>query len=292
MYFLPQSLTKTVRKRHLKFRSLCTCIATIFTTLIIIGCAAPATDKLAIQNNFKKIYIQTDKFNLASYQKILKSREDVNIYIEGDGNAWVGRHRLSADPSPRYGTLMQLATLDPNSNVVYLARPCQYSPQDLKTVCNSKYWCLARYSQEVVSALNNAISQIKLQSNSSHVNLIGYSGGGALAVLITSQRNDVASIRTVAGNLDLKTMDGIHNTTPLSESLDPLAVALKVNHIPQLHFVGGKDYIVPEIVAKNFVKAGDLDNAAVVVIKKAAHATEWHKHWLELLQLECISKVK
>jgi len=258
----------------------------------ITGCAAPPTDKLAVKNNFKKIYIKTTKFNLASYQKILKPGADINIYIEGDGNAWRSRNRLSKDPSPHYGTTMQLATLDPNPNVVYLARPCQYSPQDLKTICDSKYWSLARYSQEVVSALNSAISQIKRQSHAKQINLIGYSGGGALAVLITAQRNDIASIRTVAGNLDLGTMDKIHKTTPLSESLDPLSAAKQIRHIPQLHFVGGKDHIVPEIVAKNFVKKAELDTKAVVVIKKASHNTHWDKQWPGLLQLECISKIQ
>lgn len=258
----------------------------------ITGCAAPPTDKLAVQNKFKKTYVQTTKFNLASYQKILQPGAPVNIYIEGDGSAWVSRYRLATDPSPRYGTTMQLATLDPNPNVVYLARPCQYSPQDLKNVCNSKYWSLARYSSEVVSALDNAISQIKQQCNSKQINLIGYSGGGALAVLIAAQRTDIASIRTVAGNLDLDTMDKIHNTTPLSESLNPLAVACQINHIPQLHFVGGKDHIVPEKVARSFVNTAGLDAATVVVIKKAAHNTQWDKHWSYLLQLECISKVQ
>lgn len=187
---------------------------------------------------------------------------------------------------------MQLATLDPNPNVVYLARPCQYSPQDLKTVCTNKYWSLARYSQEVVNALDNAVSQIKQQCNAKQINLIGYSGGGTLAVLIAAQRPDIASIRTIAGNLDLNTMDKIHSTTPLSESLDPISVAKKICHIPQLHFVGGKDHIVPEIIARNFVKESGLNTNAVIVINKATHNTEWHKQWQQLLQLECISKIQ
>jgi hypothetical protein len=284
IYFLPRSPTKIARLKNN--------LLIVILISLVTGCAAPPTEKLAVQNNFKKTYIQTTKFNLATYQKILKPGANVNIYIEGDGSAWSGRYRLSPDPSPRSGTTMQLATLDPNPNVVYLARPCQYSPQDLKTVCDSKYWSLARYSPEVVNALDMAISQIKRQCAANQVNLIGYSGGGALAVLITAQRTDVASIRTVAGNLDLNTMDKIHDTTPLSESLDPLAVAQKVRHIPQLHFVGGKDYIVPEKVAKSFVKEAGLDSNAVVVIKKAAHNTHWDKNWPQLLQLECISKIQ
>lgn len=298
MYFSRRSLIKT-QKQESRDGTQCSpqktaarFIVAHILILLVTGCAAPPTAKLAAQNNFNKIYIQTAKFNLASYQKILKYGADVNIYIEGDGSAWRARNRLSADPSPHYGTTMQLAILDPNPNVVYLARPCQYSPQDLKTVCDSKYWSLARYSQEVVSALDSAISQIKMQYHAKQIHLIGYSGGGALAVLIASQRTDIASIRTVAGNLDLCTMDKIHDTTPLSESLDPLAVAKQVQHISQLHFVGGKDHIVPQIVAKNFVKESGLDANAVVVINKASHNTHWDKHWLQLLQLECISKIQ
>lgn len=285
IYFLPLSPTKTAKQ---KSKTLIACILIAALT----GCAAPPTDKLAIQHNFKKTYIQANKFNLASYQKILQPGSDVNIYIEGDGRAWSGRYRLSSDPSPRYGTTMRLATLDPNPNIVYLARPCQYSPEDLKTVCDSKYWSLARYSLEVVSSLDMAISKIKKQCAAKNIHLIGYSGGGALAVLIAAQRTDVASIRTVAGNLDLSTMDVIHKTTPLSESLDPIAVAKKIQHIPQLHFVGGKDHVVPKIVAQNFVRTAGLDSRAVILIKNAAHNTQWDKDWPRLLQLECISKIQ
>lgn len=258
--------------------------------LILLGCAAPPTAFLAQQNNFKLAYIQTAKFNLASYQKYSHPNNDVNIYIEGDGNAWRSRQRLSVDPSPRFGTTMQLATLDPAANVVYLARPCQYSPQDLRTVCDSKYWSIARYSQEVVDAMDNAITHIKQKYNAKQINLIGYSGGGTLAILIAAQRNDIATLRTVAGNLDLKTMDQIHHTTPLFESLDPIEVAKQVNHIPQLHFVGGKDYIVPPVVAKNFVTAAGLPKNSIIVIKKAAHNTCWEKQWPQLLQITPVKK--
>lgn len=285
MYFLPQFPTKIANAKNSNYYLLT-------VILLMTGCSAPPTEKLAIKNNFKKIYIQTQKFNLASYQKILHLGAPINIYIEGDGNAWVGRNHLSANPSPRYGTTMRLATLDPNQNVVYLARPCQDSPNDLKTVCHSKYWSLARYSQEVVSALDSAISQIKIQYKAEHINLIGYSGGGTLAVLIAAQRQDISSIRTVAGNLDLHAMDKIHNTTPLSESLDPISVATQVSHIPQLHFVGGKDNIVPEIVAKNFIKHAKLDSSAVIIITDTNHASHWHKYWQQLLQLKCISRIQ
>lgn len=255
----------------------------IIATIFITGCAAPPTAKIAAKHNFNKVFIDAKPFQLGSYQKILQPGGNVNIYVEGDGRAWVSMYRLSDDPSPRSGTTMQLAALDPNPNVVYLARPCQYSPKDLKTVCDSKYWSLARYSEVVVTAIDAAITTIKDQCQASQVNLIGYSGGGALVVLVANRRNDVASIRTVAGNLDLVAMEQIHNTTPLSESLDPMGVAQAVKHIPQLHFVGGRDHIVPIEVARNFAHAAGLDDGAVVVVKDATHNKHWQKHWPGLL---------
>jgi hypothetical protein len=266
----------------INFRAILIAITIIFIT----GCAAPPTAKIAAQHGFNKTFIESQPFSIASYQKILQPGSNVNIYIEGDGNAWISRYRISSDPSPKCGTTMQLASLDPSPNVVYLARPCQYSPQDLKTVCDSKYWSLARYSDLVVNSINIAVTAIKTQCQAPAINLIGYSGGGALAVLVANRRNDVASIRTVAGNLDLVAMEQIHDTTPLSESLDPLAVAKAIKHIPQLHFVGSRDHIVPIEIAYNFVHAAELDDKTVVIVKDATHNKNWSQHWSKLLLIE------
>lgn len=271
------NLAKIFYNDHMK-------IYTLLLVIFLTGCAAPPTSQTAAKYGFNKNFIKTNTFTLASYQKILQPGKSVNIYVEGDGNAWASRYKVSDDPSPRTGTTMLLAALDHNPNVVYLARPCQYSPQDLKTICDSKYWSIARYSETVVESISVAIDSIKQQCQAPQINLIGYSGGGALVVLVSARRNDIASIRTVAGNLDLTTMDEIHDTTPLSESLDPISVAQKVKNIPQLHFVGSKDHIVPVEIATNFVKAAGLNLNKVIVLKGANHNNIWHEHWERLLQ--------
>lgn len=256
----------------------------IIVCLSLTACTQPATYKVASSHGFESSYIKTSIFNLATYQKIQQPGAPVNIYIEGDGNAWRTRNSLSPDPSPRSSTVMKLATLDPSSNVVYLARPCQFSPEDIKTVCNPKYWSVARYSNEIIKALDSAIEQIKDKTKTKQINLIGYSGGGALAVLVASIRQDIASIRTIAGNLDLVAMEKHHKTTPLSESIDPISVANKIRHIPQIHFSGAKDKVVPTKIAYNFVKASGLKKDSVVIIEDANHAKGWVKHWPELLK--------
>ncbi len=254
------------------------------TVITLAGCVPVSTSRVAQKNGFTQAYVQTEKFRLATYKKINKPGKDINIYIEGDGRAWITRSMLSTDPSPRTSTVMQLAALDPNPNVVYLARPCQYSPGDLKTVCHAKYWSAARYSPTVVQSINDAITQIKNYAKAKKVNLIGYSGGGTLAVLVAAKRTDIASIRTIAGNLDLTTMDKIHNTTPLRESIDPLSVAMKVKDIPQIHFCGAKDKIVPPVVAKNFAKVAKLKPKSVVIIEEAGHRKNWAQNWPALLK--------
>ncbi len=261
-------------------------ILTLIFVICLTGCATTSTPKVAQQNGFTQKYVKTNKFNLNTYQKILKPGQDVHIYIEGDGYAWVTRSMISKDPSPRSSTVMRLATLDPHPNVVYLARPCQFSPQDLSTVCDSKYWSIARYSSTVVQAINTAITQIKTSSKAKKVHLIGFSGGGALAVLAAAHRKekDIGSIRTIAANLDLRAMDKIHRTTPLSQSLDPIAVASAIRHIPQIHFSGAKDRIVPTVVIQNFIQAAKLDPKKLIIIPDADHHKKWDKYWPELLK--------
>ncbi len=55
----------------------------------------------------------------------------------------------------------------------------------------------------MVNSIHKTLDQIKTRYNASGFNLIGYSGGGAIAALVAADRNDILSLRTVAGNLDI-----------------------------------------------------------------------------------------
>lgn len=260
-------------------------IAVLLLALIMSGCAKQTTEQVANQSGFSRQYIQTDKFALLSYQKVTQPKQPLNIYIEGDGRAWISRTRLSSDPSPRGGLVMSLAALDPSANVIYLARPCQYSPDDLKTVCEKKYWSEARYANEIIQSMDQAVTKIKNRAQAEKINLIGYSGGAAIAILLAANRNDIASIRTIAGNLDLTAMQEHHNTTPLSDSLDPIKFASKINSIPQVHFNGKKDSVVPVIVAENFRKAANLPAKNVITLDNNSHNRGWVEAWPKLLNI-------
>lgn len=264
-------------------KQICYLILTLSLSLLQ-ACGDPSVDQVSSQAAMHKQYIQTTKFKLATWQRSSQAHDSVNIYIEGDGRVRRTHRTIARDPTPHSTTMLQMAALDPAPQVVYLARPCQFSPDDLQTVCDSKYWTSARYSHEIVQSINEAISKIKQQTNAQSINLIGYSGGGTIAVLIAAKRNDIASIRTIAGNLDLQAMDQYHQTLPLTESLDPIAVAKQVQHIPQLHFVGAKDRIVPPHIATNFRNAANLKPEQIIIVDSVDHKHGWVENWLKLLE--------
>ncbi|MDH3394025.1 MAG: hypothetical protein OEL66_08455 [Desulfobulbaceae bacterium] len=171
-------------------------------------------------------------------------------------------------------------------NVVYIARPCQYV---LATGngrnCGKSDWTSGRFSEQVVESINEVLSTVKKRSKSPGMNLIGYSGGGAVAVLVAARRNDIRSLRTLAGNLDHEQFCRFHNVSALHESLNAIDKAKTIAQIPQVHFVGAKDKIVPEEIAENFVKAqGPEACSEVVLVKDVSHGKGWEAAWPRLLK--------
>ena len=246
----------------------------------ILGCA---TIDISGKAGFTKEYIKAGDFTLLSYQRFYKHSDTLNIYIEGDGRAWETKHRLSDDPTPSNPVALKLAALDPADNVAYIARPGQYSPTGIPE-CNSKYWSGYRFAPEVIDSFNTAIDILKEKSGAKYIKLIGYSGGGAIAVLVAAKRSDVSALITVAGNLNLKAFCAYHHVAQLHGSMDPMDVAKTVAHIPQRHFVGSKDKIIPFAIAESFVKTeGDKNYERITVVDDVSHNNGWQKHWKELL---------
>jgi hypothetical protein len=246
-------------------------------------------DRIAEDANFGKACLETKDFTLTAYYRFTKLGEPFNIYIEGDGNAWQNRVHLSDDPTPKNLLVLKLAIIDPSPNVAYLARPGQY-PLSCSTLNpDSSYWSDKRFSEEVITSVNEAINQLAYLANSGKINLIGYSGGGAIAVLTAARRKDVVSLRTIAGNLDSDAISKYHNVSVLSGSLNPIDVAQEIKNLPQRHFIGSNDKVVPVFVTKSFVgRMGDKDYKRITIVKGATHTKGWLENWKELLgyQLE------
>ncbi len=206
----------------------------------------------------------------------------LHVYLEGDGRAWKSRSRLSADPTPRAPIGLRLAEADSEADVLYIARPCQYLLRRALRKCDPAFWSSHRYADSVVAALNAAVDRIRLTRSTAkrRLTMIGYSGGGALAVLVAARRNDVAKLITVAANLDTLAWTRAHGVSPLSGSLNPVQFAAQVASIPQRHFVGERDKIVAPEIVQGFVSAiPNPTDAKAVVVPDYTHECCWQENW-------------
>jgi hypothetical protein len=228
-------------------------------------------------------------FTLNSYSRISDPAKPIHIYIEGDGMAWVTRTQISTDPTPIHPLVLQLASVDTADNVVYIARPCQFH-DFTKTSCDQAYWTNKRFSEEVINSINIAIDFYTKQSHQPQVKLFGYSGGGAIASLLAARRSDVIALTTVAGNLDPASLNRYHGVSAMPESLNPLDGIEKLEKLPQLHFVGRKDAIVPLTITQAFINKIPSKNCAkLFIVENASHEKGWLEIWPKLLKqkVEC-----
>jgi hypothetical protein len=264
----------------------------VLMSCLAAGCASPDmhADKVAQSAGLRRDVVDAGAFSLTAFYRIARPDRPLDIYIEGDGLAWRTRYQPSDDPTPHQALGLALAAVDPAPNVVYLARPCQFRPMAANPRCGVAYWTDRRYAEEVVASMNLAVSHYAALAPGQRINLIGYSGGGAVAVLIAARRNDLASLRTVAGNLDHAEVNRLHGVSQMPGSLNAIDVAGKVAGIPQMHFSGGADTVVPTAIARRFVAAVGLNAkgascAQTRVVPGLSHESEWDRQWPALLAI-------
>ena len=266
----------------------------VLLLIVLVGCVhtPPSAkdrrdnaDQLAAAANWEKQVLATKLFTLVAYTPKNRQKTRVlSVYIEGDGFAWISKSRVSPDPTPKRPIGLELALRDHTGVAAYLARPCQYVQDPNTRNCNKIYWTGGRFSSEVIAASLQAINQLKQQFDASQLQLIGYSGGGAVAALVAAQRNDVIRLITVAGNLDHKAWTQEHLITPLRRSLNPADAWQSLKDIPQLHFVGGQDRIMGENIAESYRSRFPNNKKPVVrIIDDFDHSCCWVQQWPKLI---------
>ena len=229
--------------------------------------------------------IDTGMFRLATFYRGMDHQNSaLAVYIEGDGYAWKQKFLLSNDPTPIDPVALKLAAKDPSPVVLYIARPCQYlSPEELKE-CNPKYWSTHRFAEEVIHSVNEAVDWGVRKSGAAKVNLYGYSGGGAVAALVAARRSDVNRLITIAANLDHVLWTRLQGISPLSGSLNPADATDKLKNIPQVHYAGSEDKIVPVSILESYrARYGENTNITLQVIPGFDHHCCWADSWPELL---------
>lgn len=238
---------------------------------------------LAEAFNLSPFEVETQYFNLVGFSKALSTPTSITIYVEGDGFAWVNRRVISDNPTPTKPMLLRLAGLDPQRNVIYLARPCQYIDFKFAAKCESKYWSSHRYSEEVILTYMEVLDVLRIKFQTSGFHLVGFSGGGAIVSLLASRRNDILSLRTIAGNLDHVTLNTEKRVSQLTGSLNPIDFAKRLKNIPQIHFSGMKDKIIPVWVAEKFIQAvGDGPCVRGNIVRGVSHLDGWKDVWEKL----------
>jgi pimeloyl-ACP methyl ester carboxylesterase len=141
------------------------------------------------------------------------------------------------------------------------------------------------FAEEVVAATDTAISALKRQAGAQKIALVGYSGGGTLAMLVAARRSDVSGITTVAAPLDHGAWTRVQNVSPLAGSIDTTAYLPQLARVRQRHFVGRDDKIVPPNLAGDFIRRlGAGADARVIPIDGYSHTCCWDRNWPALLE--------
>ena len=232
---------------------------------------------------FEKKLVKGGAFQITTYQKITDKSRPYVFYIEGDGMAFKGKYKVSDNPTPRHKVLMKLASMDKRPNVVYVARPCQYTDMKLNPKCDSSYWTSKRLSDDSVESINQVIN--RLNTNNAKFSLVGYSGGGGIAVLIAARNPMVQDIITISGTLDHKAFTKHHNVSPMIGSLNPIDYVAEISDIPQLHLSGGKDDRIPPFIADEFVTASESYCVKHKIFSSNSHSSGWEDVWEYVLTL-------
>lgn len=266
----------------------------ILPCLHLSGCLSstsmpsPETRTLHVAHFAKKIgwkehAIHADQFTLKTYGSAVPSKTNrLTIYIEGDGLAWLSENSPSHNPTPVIPTGFKMAMQDQkNDPIVYLARPCQFVFKEDWRNCRQAYWTHLRFSPEVIHAMNQAVTHLKKYYHAKQIILIGYSGGGTIATLLSARRRDVIQLITVAAILDTDYWVNQERLTPLYGSLNPANEWKKLVSIPQTHWVGGKDSVVRKEVAFAFANHFPaVKKPTIIVMPAFDHACCWAKDWI------------
>lgn len=271
----------------------------VVLTLLLSACAtipAPGerramADALAAQHEWRGTSLPGGPFSLMAYLPAKPIAADtLSVYIEGDGFAWISRSQPSIDPTPRNPLALRLAMAQPVGNAAYLARPCQYVDAEVSG-CPSRYWTESRFAPEVVAATNRAIDVLKQRFHARRLTLVGYSGGGAVALLVAARRSDVDRVVTVAGNLDTQAWTTYHRVQPLKGSLNPADTIESLQRISQWHLVGGKDDVVPPGLAEAFARKFPVESKPAILIEPdfdhhCCWVDQWPVLWRDILRNE------
>ena len=251
--------------------------------LALCGCATPAQ---RFTERATHLGLTREALKGGAFQHVLfahagqaRHASALHLYFDGDGTPWTAPSQVAADPSTRRALILDLMIQDPTPAVL-LGRPCYYltSPDP---ACTPQAWTVARYSEAVVASLAVLAAQVIRRHPHAEVTLIGYSGGGVLAMLLAPRLAGVTGVLTVAANLDTAVWTAHHAYSPLTDSLNPAEQPPLASTIRQWHLYGAVDRNVPRTLSARFFARQPQAQSAD--IPDFDHRCCWVEIWSELL---------
>jgi pimeloyl-ACP methyl ester carboxylesterase len=250
--------------------------------LFLCGCgsAGQRLERRAEAAGLERIRAETGLFPSLLYIKRAPDQAAASapllVFIEGDGMPWRNGREPSIDPTTREPLALEMMFRS-RAPAAYVTRPCYHRLHSDK--CNAEQWTGARYSDEIVTSMVDTVREAQRLAGARQVSLVGYSGGGVLAVLIAERLEHVASVVTIAANLDTDAWAAHHRYLPLSQSLNPS----RSNHEhpwPEWHLQGSNDVTVPAATtAAYFIR---YPRARSQLIGGYDHVCCWLRDWQQL----------
>ena len=242
---------KDYEKRMLKnLRVTAERIVLLLAGFALASCATPGRriDEIAANAQLTRAIVQGTRFHHVTYVRDTADDATLTVYIEGDGIPWIRGREPAPDPTTREPLALALMVASPDAGL-YVARPC-YQLQ-LEATCRPELWTFARYGDEVVASMVSAIARQLETRRAQSVRLVGYSGGGVLAVLIAERLERVTHVITIAANLDVAAWSSHHGYLPLADSLDP-ARSERSHAFREMHLQGALDRTVPSATTRDY----------------------------------------
>lgn len=237
--------------------------------------------ELAANSNLESRWVQTSHFR----HFVLFNQFDaphLRIYVEGDGSPWIRRNRVTVDPTPTNPVLLQLMYRADHA-AIYLGRPC-YFGSATDSSCDARWWTFDRYSQPVVESMCDAANELIEELSPDSVQLIGYSGGAALVIGMTTCTHRLAAITTIAGNLTPAAWAQYHGYTPLGDLTLVESATEGPASVSEMHWQCESDRVIPVAITANYFAA--RPSAHRSVIRECSHSTGWDSVWPELVHLD------